>query len=179
MDIVAHALWAGAGTLLAARRVIVPKRTAALIVGFAVLPDVLQFVPIAAWALAGDGSWAALARYAVAQPGGEPLLPAAVTLLSHYLHCMLHSAVIAAAVTALAWLATRALWWPLLGWWSHIVIDVWTHSADFYPVPVLYPFSDRGFDGLAWNEPWFLLLNYSVLGLFFAWVAAGRGAKRR
>jgi len=43
------------------------------------------------------------------------------------------------------------------------VIDVFTHSADYYPSPVLYPITQRGFDGLAWNTPWFLALNYFVL----------------
>jgi membrane-bound metal-dependent hydrolase YbcI (DUF457 family) len=60
----------------------------------------------------------------------------------------------------------------VLGWCSHIVIDVFTHSAQFYPVPVLYPFTQRGFDGLAWNTPWFMAANYVALaaaacGLFF------------
>jgi hypothetical protein len=39
------------------------------------------------------------------------------------------------------WAVRRTLWLPLLGWWSHIVIDVFTHSADYYAVPVLYPFT--------------------------------------
>jgi hypothetical protein len=54
---------------------------------------------------------------------------------------------------------------PLLGWWSHIVIDVFTHSADYYASPVLYPITQRGFDGIAWNTPWFMVLNYSVLAV--------------
>ena len=60
---------------------------------------------------------------------------------------------------------------PLLGWWSHIVIDVFTHSADYYAVPVLYPFMDRGFDGIAWNTPWFMLVNYTALAAvwIFLW----------
>jgi membrane-bound metal-dependent hydrolase YbcI (DUF457 family) len=81
----------------------------------------------------------------------------------------MHSAPIAAAATLLSWLALRRLWIPLLGWWSHIVIDVFTHSAAFYPVPVLYPFTYRGFDGLAWNTPWFLAVNYAAIAV----VAAG------
>jgi membrane-bound metal-dependent hydrolase YbcI (DUF457 family) len=64
---------------------------------------------------------------------------------------MMHSAVGAVVVTLLVWRLRRALWIPLLGWWSHIVIDVFTHSADDYPSPVLYPFTQRGFDGIAWN----------------------------
>ena len=66
----------------------------------------------------------------------------------------------------------RTLWIPLLGWWSHIVLDVFTHSADYYPSPVLYPFTQRGFDGIAWNTPWFLALNYAALLLTWLWILA-------
>lgn len=47
--------------------------------------------------------------------------------------------------------------------WSHIVIDVSKHSADYYPSQVLYPITQRGFDALAWNTPWFLVPNYFLL----------------
>ena len=50
-----------------------------------------------------------------------------------------------------------------VGWWSHIVIDVFTHSADYYPSPVLYPITQQGFDGLAWNTPWFMVANYLTI----------------
>lgn len=49
------------------------------------------------------------------------------------------------------------------------MIDVFTHSADFYPSPVLYPFTLRGFDGLAWNTPWFMVVNYVALVAAFLW----------
>jgi hypothetical protein len=169
MDVVAHMLWAGAATVLVARRVTVRRRTAAAVIAFAALPDLLQFLPLLAWVGFGDGTWPALLLHAVARPGGEADLPAVVALVSHHLHCMTHSAVVAGVLTAAVWLAVRTLWLPLLGWWSHILIDVWTHSADFYPVPVLYPITYRGFDGLAWNEPWFMVLNYAAIALFFAW----------
>jgi membrane-bound metal-dependent hydrolase YbcI (DUF457 family) len=56
-----------------------------------------------------------------------------------------------------------------IGWWSHIVIDVFTHSAEFYPVPLLYPLAYSGFDGLAWNTPWFMALTYpAIAGCAFA-----------
>jgi hypothetical protein len=56
----------------------------------------------------------------------------------------------------------------LLGWWSHIVIDVFSHSANFYPAPVLYPITQRGFDGVAWNTPTFLIINYAAIALAMA-----------
>lgn len=164
MDILAHSLWAGVGVAVLRRRIAVSPRTAAATIGLAALPDVLQMLPVLAWWWFGAGTFAAVRSFAIAVPGQEPPLPAAVFFVSHHLHCMAHSAVVAGLVTLLVWRLRRWLWLPLLGWWSHIVIDVFTHSADYYASPVLYPFTQRGFDGVAWNTPWFMALNYAALG---------------
>jgi len=159
---------------LARRRWPIAPRIAATTVGLAAVPDVLHLLPILGWTVFGDGSMALLRAYAIAVPGQEPTLPPLVTLVSYHLHCIMHSAIVTGAVTLLLWVALRSLWIPLLGWWSHIVIDVFTHSADYYPSPVLYPISQRGFNGLAWNTPWFLLLNYVVLGTVCLWLLRSR-----
>ncbi|WP_374668406.1 hypothetical protein [Ramlibacter sp.] len=162
MDIVAHGLWVGMGLAAAARHRAIARRTAAWTVGLALAPDLVQMLPLLAVALQ-PGGLGVLKDFALAVPGAEPALPAWVAMVSHHLHCTLHSAVVAAVVTGLSIWRLRAVWLPLWGWWSHIVIDVFTHSARFYPVPVLYPLSDAAFDGIAWNTPWFLLVNYLAL----------------
>lgn len=54
-------------------------------------------------------------------------------------------------------------------------MDVFTHSADYCAVPVLYPFTQRGFDGVVWNTPWMLALNCAAIGAAAWWVwRAGR-----
>ena len=161
MDTLAHALWAGLGLVAARRRMAIPPRAAAAAVALSVLPDLAHLVPL----LAGGGGWRTLIDYIGATPGTEPALAPGVAMLSHHLHCIGHSAVIAAAVTLAAWRWRRAWMIPLAGWWSHIVIDVFTHSADFDPVPVLYPVTQRGVDGLAWNTPGFQLANYTALAV--------------
>ena len=177
MDILAHALWAGAGVALARRRWTVSPRTTALTVALAVAPDLPHMLPVLWWSAFGAGSPAALAGYAGAAPGLEPALPEAVQFLSHHLHCITHSAIIAGVATALLWAWLRSLWIPMLGWWSHIVIDVFTHSADYYPSPVLYPITRQGFDGVAWNTPWFMVLNYAALAASYAWLFRTRRAR--
>ena len=174
MDIVAHTLWAAAGAVVIHRRRPMSRGTAMIAVALAAVPDVIHLLPLAGWWLFGDGSFAALRAYAVAVPGQEPVLPQLVGLLSHHLHCVMHSAPVAGLVTALAWAVRRVFWLPLLGWWSHIVIDVFTHSAYYYAVPVLYPFTERGFDGIAWTTPWFMVLNYAALVLVGAWALVRR-----
>jgi hypothetical protein len=170
VDIVAHTLWAAAGAAALQRRRQLVRSTVICGLVLAALPDVLHLVPIVGWWLLGDGSFAAVKGYAVAVPGQEPGLPPLVQLWSHHLHCVMHSAPIAAIVTLAAWLVRRSFWLPLLGWWSHIVIDVFTHSADYYAVPVLYPFTERGFDGIAWTTPWFMVVNYLALAAVGSWL---------
>ena len=174
MDIVAHTLWAAAGATALHRRRPLSRSTVIAIVVLAALPDVLHLLPVAGWWLLADGSFAALRGYAVAVPGHEPALPPVVQLWSHNLHCVMHSAPMAALVTGAVWAVRRTFWIPLLGWWSHIVIDVFTHSADYYAVPVLYPFTQRGFDGIAWNTAWFMVLNYAALAAAGAWLLTRR-----
>jgi hypothetical protein len=163
VDILAHGLWVGIGLAAVSRRRPISRRTALLTVGLAVLPDIVHLVPVLALSVAQPGGFVTLQAYANALPGLEPSMPPLVESLSHHLHCILHSALVAAAVTAAVWVVRRSLWIPLLGWWSHIIIDVFTHSAEFYPSPVLYPVTRAGFDGIAWNTPWFILVNYTAL----------------
>lgn len=170
MDILAHGLWAGIGIAALARRMLVTRRTAVITIGLAVLPDVLQMLPLIGWWWFGSGSFGEVRAFAIAIPGREPWLPPAVLFISHHLHCMAHSAVVAGLVTAIAWRLRGALWIALLGWWSHIVIDVFTHSAQYYVSPVFYPFTYRGFDGIAWNTPWFMVANYLALAAAGLWV---------
>jgi len=178
MDIVAHTLWTAAGVTALHRRRPLSRPTVLASLVLAALPDVLHLLPLAGWWLLADGSFAALRGYAMAVPGQEPGLPPLVQLWSHNLHCVMHSAPIAALVTGAGWAARRVFWIPLLGWWSHIVIDVFTHSADYYAVPVLYPFTERGFDGIAWATPWFMALNYVALAVVGLWLVRSHRGHR-
>jgi len=139
----------------------------------AALPDLMHMLPVAAWALFNRLP-AEFMTYVRALPERVQPLPESVELWSHHLHCIFHSGVIAMAVTLVAWRWSRVLWLPLAGWWSHILIDVFTHSDDFFPSPVLYPLTYRGFDGLAWNTPWFVFANYSALAFVWVWLLATR-----
>lgn len=168
MDILAHGLWAGAAVVAVA-----PRRPLVSLWGWtvvlAVLPDLGHMLPVTGWAVAhlDSGDWW---QYATASPGQEPPMSHLVHFWAHHLHCLLHSAVVATVVSALLWAWRGAFWWPLLGWWSHIVIDVFTHSAEFFPSPVLYPFTYWGFDGMAWNQPLFVWANYLSLAAVWAWL---------
>lgn len=164
MDILAHGLWAAAGIKAAARRGRIARRPALWAIALAVLPDFGHALPVAAWSLFA-GAPGLFLDYALASPGSGPPLPDSVLFWSHHLHCVLHSGLVAAVVTLVLALFTGRFWLPLAGWWSHIVIDVFAHSRNFYPSPVFYPLSDWGYDGLAWNTPAFMIANYLALAV--------------
>ncbi|MGB7183522.1 MAG: hypothetical protein WBD34_12365 [Burkholderiaceae bacterium] len=170
MDMLAHGLWGGALVSIAYRNRPIARLTLPITIGMAVWPDIAHAVPLVFWWILGDGTWSALVAYAFATPGQEPVLPANVALLSHHFHCLAHSVIVAGTVTLTLWLILRSIWTPLIGWGSHILIDIFTHSADYYAVPILYPLNEWGFDGIAWNTPWFIGLNYSVLGAIYLWI---------
>lgn len=167
MDVVAHGLWAAVMCRWCGRNQPIARSTTTWTIGLAVAPDLVQLTPIVTAALITPQGWTAMKAYFSALPGYQPVLPPMVELIAHHLHCTMHSALVAAVVTLLSWILLRRFWLPLLGLWMHIVIDVFTHSADFYPSPVLYPITQRGFDGWAWNDPWQLALNYGLIAIFW------------
>jgi hypothetical protein len=178
MDILAHTLWAGSGLLLWRGKKSTTSKTILLTSALAAVPDLLHLLPVAAWSAFHETSLLSLRQYVLAIPDKQPLLTPLITLLAHHLHCIMHSAITAGAISLLICTILRSFWIPLVGWWSHIVIDVFTHSNDFYPSPVFYPVTMKGFNGIAWNEPWFVLLNYTVLAAVLCWVSIERVARR-
>ena len=97
MDILAHGLWAGAAAVAVSPRR-PPASLWAWTTALAVMPDLGHMLPVTGWAMTtlSSADWW---QYATASPGQEPLMPEAVAGWAHHLHCVLHSAVVAAAVT--------------------------------------------------------------------------------
>lgn len=174
MDTLSHGLWAGAAVMALARRKPVTRAQLAGAVVMGILPDIAQAIPVLGWALTRDDSIAAFMSFAAATPGREAVMPPGIEAVSHHLHCMLHSIVIAALATLAAWRLRPVLLVPFVGWWLHILLDVPTHSESYYAVPLLYPFTYWGVDGIAWTTPWVLAVNYGGLALAYGLLARRR-----
>lgn len=175
MDILAHGMWAWAGGEVLRRHGYMTKRTHAAGVVLAMLPDVIQLIPVLFGVLIRQVSGSELVAYATANPGGEPILREWVSRSAHHLHCAMHSVLVLGALSLAAWRWRRSWLYPLLGWWLHIATDVPTHSAAYYAVPIFYPVTYRGFDGFAWTSPWFIVLNYLALLAAGSWLYRTRG----
>lgn len=159
MDLIAHALWAGAAGSgkknLAGRRIPV-----GWVVWWTMFPDLLAFGPpvtAALWLrLAGD------ARDAGAYGGRLPWVHFGLPLYQ-----LGHSLVVFAVVYAVVSVVARRPVLGLLGWLLHILIDIPTHSHSYYATRFLWPLSDYRFDGISWRTPWFLACTYGALAIVY------------
>jgi hypothetical protein len=127
-----------------------------------IAPDLIQLLPFLVLLHSHDGL-SLLWDYIVQPPASQPILPDWLDAASHHLHCTFHSLLAVAAIGGPIVLRWPERWPIIAAWLSHVVIDIFTHSNEFYPVAFLYPLSSASVNGIAWNEPWFIALNYAVL----------------
>jgi membrane-bound metal-dependent hydrolase YbcI (DUF457 family) len=134
MDVVSHGLWGGAPFYAQGRK----KFLAAVFLGMA--PDLLSF---GVFHVMHPG-W--LSQRLVGKISGPP----ALTLLPPYVfhaYNITHSLVVWAVAFFLLWLLTKKPPWLLGAWLLHILCDIPTHAASYFPTPFLrgqFPIAIRG-----------------------------------
>jgi len=70
-------------------------------------------------------------------------------------------------------LAKLSLAWPL-----HILVDIPTHDATFFPTPFLWPISDFSINGISWGQPIIFIPNVIIIfGLYLYWYLRRRRAR--
>jgi hypothetical protein len=170
MDIFAHGLWTGAA-YKAAKRETKNSFNIAFSVFWGIFPDLLAFTPVFVYlfyqsTFGGEG-FAALRPHADFEAATAahriPLYD-----LSSSLYNLSHSLIIFAVLFAVVWAVRKRPLWELGGWLIHILIDIPTHSYQFFPTPFLWPLSDFKVNGLSWGAPWFMVLNYGLLIVLYA-----------
>jgi hypothetical protein len=123
-------------------------------------PDLLAFGPpvaIGLWLLLTGGTDVRSVR------GGHlPHLGARVPL-----YPLGHSLITFFLVFAVTSLLARRVVLELLGWLSHILIDIFTHSLRYYATPFLWPVWGYRVDGIPWWTPWFWCCTYVALAVVY------------
>jgi len=153
MDIISHGLW-GAGAF--GRK---SKKNFWMAFLFGVMPDLLSFgvFTFATFVgLAKRPDWSA-------GPPDATSIPEYV----HILYDLTHSFIVFAVVFALIWIILRRPYYLILGWPLHILFDIGTHSAEFFPTPFLWPFVEYRFNGISWAEPSIFIPNILFLALLY------------
>jgi membrane-bound metal-dependent hydrolase YbcI (DUF457 family) len=152
MDVLAHTLWTNALFHLKYHQ---ERKQRYIAAAFGVVPDLIGFVPVTVYAL-----WNRL----VFDPSTYQAYNHWTFTYAKEAYNYTHSLVIAVAAILLVMAFRKGkLYWPMLGWVLHIVIDFFTHP-DFYQTPIFFPISNyQNTHGISWAHPVFMVVNYSLM----------------
>lgn len=147
MDVFSHSLWGG---LFFGR-----KNKFLLAMLFGVLPDLIAFTP----------------HFIVRAISGNIFLgkPSASDFPSWVfsVYNLTHSFITAAVLFLMIRYFYRKLSTAFLAWPLHILFDIPTHQADFFPTEFLYPLSTFHFSGISWANKYFLLADFLSLAVIY------------
>jgi hypothetical protein len=156
MDILSHGLWGGAAF---GRK---NKKDFWWAFFFGIAPDLFSFGIFTAMTVLGFASgpdWS-----------GGPPSESAIPTYVHDLYHFTHSFVIFALAFAAVWVFRRKAFLPMLAWPLHIIVDIPTHSTNFFPTPFLWPFFDNlRVDGIPWSHPMIFIPNVVLLAAVYLW----------
>lgn len=153
MDIVSHGLWGG---ITAGRD---GKKRFWTAFGFGVMPDLLSFGILFATSILGLASGPDFSN-------GPPSMSSIPSYIS-YLYNITHSLIVFSAIFAIIWFIRKKPLIPMLAWPLHIVMDIFTHTARFFPTPFLWPISDFKISGISWGSPEIFFPNVILLAVLY------------
>lgn len=170
MDTFSHALWA----ILPFKYMNLKKKRFNLWAAafWGMFPDIFAFaVPFLWMAFSVTIGGMAVSQFPNAV-SFEPVDPALAPVFSlvHVLYSLSHSLIIFALITGISYLLFKDKTVYLGGWLIHILIDIPTHSYDFYPTPIFWPLSDWKLNGIKWANGWVLIANFALLAVFYFWL---------
>lgn len=157
MDISSHGLWSMA--IFFKTR----YRYWAFLIG--ILPDIFSFGPHFIYSIIVNGF-----------SFGKPNINAIPSYIFD-LYSLSHSFIIFLLVIGMLFILTKRLYWVLMPWGIHILIDIPSHTEKFFPTPFLFPISNYTFNGIGWGNPNFLLINYSLLVMVYFYLLFGKRLK--
>jgi hypothetical protein len=165
MDVISHGLWGG---IVLGRK---NKRNFLLAFLFGIMPDIFSFgiLTLLTWlGIQKEIDWSA---------GMPPM--SAIPQYVHTLYNITHSLIIFAVVFGLVFLITKKPIWVMLAWPLHILLDIFTHSLEFFPTPFLWPIANYYFNGINWSSPYIFFTNWLILIILYIWFAIVKLRKKK
>lgn len=159
MDVFSHGLWGGIA--FGRRR----KRDFWAAVLFGMLPDLISFGPFFLMALLG----VIPLRF-----GGPPSLDI-IPQFVFFLYSVTHSLIVFALVFGAVWARRKRAYVPLAAWGLHILVDIPTHSTQFFPTPFLWPLSSVHVNGVPWSHPMIFFTDVVFLIVLYVWFFVFKG----
>ncbi len=153
MDVFSHALWTN---LLYYPKYKDNLKSRLWAVFFGVLPDLVSFTPSTLFLIFSRSKFPLTI---------EAMQTVSVLRYAVYSYNFTHSLVIFFGVFLVVLVVRNGrVYWPMLGWLFHIVLDIFTHKAEFFATPIFFPISNIQYlHEFSWAEPHFLLVNWGVL----------------
>jgi hypothetical protein len=87
----------------------------------------------------------------------------------HQLYNVTHSLFVASFIICFVWFVQGKFMIEMLAWPLHILVDIPTHSAKFFPTPFLWPVSNFYVDGISWGSPYIFFPNLIILAVLYTW----------
>ncbi len=156
MDTLSHGLYGGVAFGRAS------KKSFWLSFLFGVGPDLLSF------GLFTAGTWVGLFDHPDWSSGRHPD-PSQIPQFVHILYDVTHSFIVFALIFALVWFFRKKPLYEMLGWPLHILVDIPTHSDQFFPTPFLWPLSDYRVNGHPWSSPEIFIPNVILILSLYLW----------
>ena len=157
MDTIAHGIW---GYILAKLIGIKQKINPFATAFWGMFPDLFSFFLFTLWAFSAYGFSNLHPPHSLADATPET---ASLIGLTDMLYNASHSIFIFAIVFIVVSLLYRKPIWELTGWLLHIILDIPTHTLDFYPTLFLWPVSDWKLNGIIGRTSWFMIINYGLM----------------
>jgi len=160
MDVLAHGLWSNIALY---KKYPTDSKKRWIAVAFGVLPDIIPFAPSTIYLfLHGFRFNIQEALYSQSW----------IYMWAREAYNFTHSLVIFAAVTILVMILRKGrIYWPMLAWGLHILMDMPTHP-DFYRTPFLFPLSSyklpAGF-GMSWAHAAIMIPQYVFFAGWYLW----------
>jgi len=200
MDTLAHGLWATAMSKSVNIRAPRTLKTGWMAL-WGIMPDLFAFTPVVLWMI-WQMSYHGVPFSDIPRPefmSADERRGIFILRVTQTLYHFSHSIVIFAALFALVWLwrryrfsrspesaaapgrpLTGRPYFEMTGWLLHILLDIPTHSSEFYPTLFLWPLSGFHVDGNSWGNLPFMIGNYlCLLAAFIAVRLAGKRASRK
>lgn len=152
MDVISHGLWGG----IAFGRKNPKNFLIAFLIGMA--PDVFSF---------GVYMIARLLGFAGLSVSGGHMDQGLVPQYVHMLYNFTHSLFIFFIVFLIVWFFLKKPYWLLGAWLLHILVDIPTHSFNFFPTPFLWPISNFMVNGISWSSPIIFIPDFIALILVY------------
>ena len=158
MDIISHGLWGGAAF---GRK---NKRDFFLAFLFGFMPDFFSFGMLFIYRI--------FLRLGASNPPDAILAPPhlPVPIFVYNLYNITHSLIIFTLVFGIVWFLMKKPFWPILAWGLHILVDIPSHSFDFFPTPFLWPVSDFKINGISWGNPFIFFPNVVLLIIVYGFL---------